>query len=507
MWSELRQDSWYAARTLLKTPGFTVTAVLTLALGIGANTAIFSVTSSVLLRPLPYHDPSRIVFVWSTSPSTRSNDRSLRAGQSFPKEPMTPGRLVDFREQLTSVSSFAGISHVPLNLTGSGDPERLSGSSVSSSFFDVLGVSPMLGDTFHTGTADERAVVLSHKLWATRFGSDRSIVGRQISLNGTSRTIVAVMPPGFDWPAITGTPGSFPGPALWIPGTSKDIPRMPTDREGDLAANRRFGYLRAVARLKDGVTIEQARHEAALIADRLAKQYPNDEGGRSATIVPMREQFVGHVRGPMWVLLGAVGFVLALACANIASLLLGRSAARRREMAVRLALGASRPRIIRQLLTESTILALGSAAVGLLLAWWAQRWLVTLASTSLPGVEHATMDGRVLVFTLGVALATGVLCGLAPAWQGSAGALTADLGEGGTRASSGPRAGRTREAFIVAEIAAALVLLVGAGLMLRSFHALSRVDTGIDTRNLLTFDLVPERRARAVSAPAGRLLR
>lgn len=476
MWSDVRQDSWYAVRTLLRTPGFTITAVVTLALGIGANTAIFSVTSGVLLRTLPYGEPSRIVFVWSTS-------------QSLPKEPLTPGRLVDFREQLTSVSGMAGISHVPLNLTGSGDPERISGSSVSSSFFDVLGVSPLLGDPFHTGTADERAVVLSHKLWAARFGRDRSIVGRQIVLNGTTRTIVAVMPPEFEWPAITGTPGSFPGPDLWIPGTSRDIPRMPIDRDGDLAANRRSGYLRAVARLKDGVTIEQARRESELIAERLAKQYPNDDGGRSATVVPLREQFAGHVRRPMLVLLGAVGFVLAIACANIASLLLGRSATRRREIAVRLALGASRSRIVRQLLTESTILALGSAAVGLSLAWWAQRWLVTLASAGLPDAQHATMDGRVLLFTLGVAIATGVLCGLAPAWQGSAGALNADLGDGGTRASSGPRAGRTRDVLVVAEIAVALVLLVGAGLMLRSFHALSRVDTGIDTRNLLTFDL------------------
>ena len=476
MWNDLRQDSWYAMRALLRTPGFTATAVLTLALGIGANTAIFSVISGVLLRTPPYRDPSRLVFVWSTS-------------ESFPREPLTPGRLVDFREQLTSVEGFAGISHVPLNLTGTGDPERISGSSVSSSFFDVLGVRPLLGETFHSGAADAQAVVLSHRLWSARFGSDRSIVGRQLVLNGTPRTVLAVMPPEFEWPAVTGLPGNAPGPDLWVPGTTRDIPRMPIERDGDLAANRRSGYLRAVARLKPGVTIEQARGEALAIAARLARQYPNDDGGRGATIVPLREQFLGHVRRPMLVLLGAVGFVLAIACANIASLLLGRSAARRKEIAVRLALGASRGRIARQLLTESTILALGSAGVGLLLAWWAQRWLVTLSSAGLPGAAHAAIDARVLLFTVVVAVAAGVLCGLAPAAHGGGGELTADLGEGGTRGSAGRRTGRTRDLLVVAEIAIALVLLVGAGLMLRSFHALSRVDTGIDTRNLLAFDL------------------
>jgi putative ABC transport system permease protein len=476
MFSDLRQDSSYAVRTLLKTPGFTVTAVLTLALGIGANTAIFSVTSAVLLRPLPYRDPARIVFVWSTS-------------QSLAKEPLTPGRLVDFREQLTSASSLAGISHLPLNLTGSGEPERIAGSSVSSSFFDILGVPPMLGDPFHTDAADDRAVVLSYKLWASRFGADRSIVGRSIVLNGTSRTVVAVMPSDFEWPAVTATPGSSPGPDLWIPGTSRDIPRMPADRPGDLAADRRSGYLRAVARLRDGVTIEQARREAELIAERLARQYPNDDGGRGAAIVPLTGQFVGHARTPVLILLGAVGFVLAIACANIASLLLARSAARRREIALRLALGASRSRVVRQLLTESTILALCSAILGVLLAWLARRWLVTLAASGFPGAQHAAIDASVLLFTFGIALATGILCGLAPAWRGSAGALSATLVDGGTRASSGPGAGRTRDALVVAEIAVALVLLVGAALMLRSFHALSRVDTGLDTRNLLTFDM------------------
>jgi predicted permease len=475
MWMDLRQDVTYAVRGLLKTPAFAATAAFTLALGIGANTAIFSVISGVLLRPLPYRDASRLVFVWSTS-------------DTFRREPLTPGRLVDFREQMSSVSAFAGISHIPLNLTDAGSPERISGSSVSSSFFDVLGVAPLMGDTFHTNAADERAVVLSHRLWSTRFASDRSIVGRTIMLNGTARTVVAVMPPSFEWPAITATPGNFDGPDLWVPGTSKDIPRTPIDREGDLAANRQSGYLRAVARLKDGVTIDQARRDAELVAERLARQYPNDEAGRSATVIPLREQFVGHVRKPMAVLVAAVAFVLAIACANIASLLLGRSAVRRREIAVRMAIGASRSRIVRQLLTESTVLAIGSALIGLMIAFWTSRWLTTLAPAGFEGM-HAVVDGWVLGFTAAVAVVTGILCGVAPAWHVSTGALTLDLAEGGTRGSAGPRAARTRDALVIVEMAVALVLLVTAGLMLRSFHALSRVDTGIDTRNLLTFNM------------------
>jgi putative ABC transport system permease protein len=475
MWNDLRQDLAFSLRTLFKSRGFAVTAIVTLALGIGANTAIFSVINGVLFRTLPFNDPGRLVLVWSTS-------------EAFAREPLTPGRLIDFREQISSLSAAAGISHIPLNLTGGGDPERLGGSSVSSSFFDVLGAPALLGDPFHTGTANDRDVVLSYGLWIRRFGGDRSIVGKQIVLNGSARTVVAVMPPDFDWPAITATPGRAPGPELWIPGTVRDVPRMPNDRE-DIASDRSSGYLRMVARLKPGVSIDQARQEAQAVAVRLGVQYPRDDGGRGAALVPLREQLVGHLREPMLVLFGAVGLVLAIACANIASLLLGRGAARRKEIALRLALGASRGRVVRQLLTESTVLALVSAAVGVLVAWWALQWLGALSGTAVPGIERAGLDSRVLLFTIGLSIVTGLVCGLVPALQSSTFEIAAGLGEESGRVSDGRRSGRTRDILVAAEIAVALMLLVGAGLLLRSFQSLSRVDTGIDARNLLTFGM------------------
>jgi putative ABC transport system permease protein len=475
MWGDLRQDLAYAARTLFKNGWFAVTAVLTLALGIGANTAIFSVINGVLLRPQPYREPGRLAFLWTT-------------GQGSAREPLTPGRLVDFREQLTAASAVAGISQYSFNLTGSGEPERLAGSSVSSSFFDILGTPPLLGDVFHADRADDDAVVLSYGLWMRRFGGDRSIVGRQLVLNGVARTVVAVMPAAFDWPVVTATPSHLPGPQLWIPGTVRDIPRTPVDQP-DLAANRTAGYVRAVLRLRDGATLEQAQQEAQAIAARLAQQYPVEDGGRGATLVPLTTQFVGHLRQPMLILFGAVGFVLAIACANIASLLLGRGAARRREFAVRAALGASRARVVRQLLTESIVLALAGAAIGVVVASWSVRWLMRISPGDLPGIESVALDGRVMLFTGLLSLATGVICGLAPALHASAGTINADLGETSGRGSEGRRSRRTRDVLVALEIAVALVLLVGAGLLLRSFSSLSRVDTGIRTANLLTFNM------------------
>jgi putative ABC transport system permease protein len=273
MWGDLRQDFRYAVRTLVKSPAFTLVALITLALGIGANTAIFSVTYAVLLRPLAFHQPDRLVFIWSST-------------EAFPRTTLTPGMLVDFREQLTSVSAVAGISHLSVNLTGKGDPERLSASSVSSNFFDVLGVAPLLGDPFHAGRSDERDVVLSYALWNRRFAADPDIVGRKITLNGVSRRVVAVMPREFDWPSITARGSSnFGSPELWLPPARYDVPRMMReDPNQDLRANRSAGYLRAVARLREDVSTQQAQREAEAIAARLAREYPQTDGGHGAAV-------------------------------------------------------------------------------------------------------------------------------------------------------------------------------------------------------------------------------
>jgi putative ABC transport system permease protein len=483
MWTETRQDVWYALRSLRRTPGFTVVAILTLALGIGANTAIFSVINSVLLRPLPYASAHSLAFVWSA-----------RDGSTL--DTLTPGRFVDLRTRMTSLASIAAICQFSMTLTGGGAPEQIPASSVSSSFFDVLQARPLLGEPFHAGRADPRAVVLSHGLWLRRFGGDPGIIGREITLNGASRHVAAVMREDFGWPAITTRPGTVGGPELWIPGAVHDIPRTPADNPAeDLSANRSLGILRAVARLREGVTLEQAQREADVIARQLETEHPDTDQGRGALVVPLRTQFFGPSTQPLLVLLGAVAFVLAIACANVASLLLGRASSRRRELAIRLALGATRARVIRQLLTEAIVLALGGAAAGLLLAWWAHRWLLRLNPGDVLRLSETRIDPVVLGFSLVIALATGLIFGIVPAWQASSRTPKSDLNDDGARGFSSGRGGRTRDMLVALEVAVALVLLVGAGLMLRSFSALARADTGIELENLLTF---------AVSAPGGR---
>jgi putative ABC transport system permease protein len=473
-WTDFSQDVSYALRGLRRAPGFTAVAVLTLALGIGANTAIFSVINTALLRPLPYPDGDRLVFVWN-----------VREGKP---EPLGPGRMLDFKAHSTSFSGFAGISHISYTLTGSGDAERISGSSVSSAFFDVLGARPLLGEPFHTSAADPSAVVLSYPLWKRRFGADPAIVGRTITLNGRPRIVMAVMRPDFFWPIITARPGAIPGPELWVPGGPGDVPRPATNEDLDMTANRNAGYLRAIARLKPGVTVAQARSEMASIGDRLSREHP-DDGGRTGTATTIREQFFGPVERPLFVLAGVVTLVLAIACANVAGLLLGRGAARRRDLALRRALGATRARIIRQLLTEATVLSFAGAVAGLALAGWAAAALGSAAPADFIGEQAVRIDGRVLAFALAVSIASGLAFGAAPALQLSRDGLSDALSEGSTRASGTRRAGRTRDVLVAIEIAVAVVLVVGSVLFVRSFLHLTRVDVGLDTRNLLTFDV------------------
>jgi putative ABC transport system permease protein len=474
MWTDFTQDVVYAIRGLRRTPGFTAVSVLTLALGIGANTAIFSVINTALLRALPYADGDRLVFVWN-----RHDGRP---------EPLGPGRMVDFRNEATSFSGFAGISHMSFTLTGSGDPERIDGSSVSSTFFDVLGARPLLGEPFHSNAADWSAVVLSHALWTRRFGADPAIVGRTITLNGKPRQVVAVMRADFFWPSITSSAGVPEGPELWVPGGAGDIPRVAIGEEQDMTANRNAGYLRAVARLKPGVSPERAGAEVASIGARLSREHAED-AGRGGMVVSIRDQFFGPVERPLFVLAGVVVFVLAIACANVAGLLLGRGSARRRDLALRRALGATRGRVIRQLLTESTVLSIAGAVAGLVLAWWGAGMLSRLAPADFIGGRAPALDLRVLAFVLLVSLACGLAFGVFPALQLSRDALAGALGEGSTRALGSRRGGRTRDALVAIEIAVAVVLLVGSVLLVRSFRALTRVDVGLDTHNLLTFDL------------------
>ena len=474
MWTDLRQDVVYALRGLVKAPGFTAVAVLTLALGIGANTSIFSVVNAALLRPLPFPQPDRLVFLWNRTPAGDPN-------------PIGPGRMLDFRRRVTSVDGFAALAHLSYTLTGAGEAESIEGSSVSSTFFDVLGVPPLLGDTFHAGRADPSAVVLSHGLWTRRFGADRSIVGRTIVLNGRPRVVVAVMRPDFFWPFINATPSADRGPQLWVPGGPADVPRAAIDEDRDMSSSRNTGYLRVVARLKPGVTAAQADAEARAVGESMSREHPED-GARTGMIVPLRRQFFGVIERPLYILSGAVGFVLAIACANVASLLLGRGAARQRDLALRRALGATRFRLFRQLLTEAAVLSCAGGAAGALLAWWGTASLLRFAPHDLASAG-ARFDWRVLAFTLAVALLSALVFGILPALHFSRGDLSGALAEGSSRGTGSRRSGRTRDLLVIAEIAVALVLLVGSTLLVRSFVSLSRVDTGFDTRNLLTFDV------------------
>ncbi|HKQ53228.1 MAG TPA: ABC transporter permease [Pyrinomonadaceae bacterium] len=458
------QDVRYGIRLLLKTPGVTFVAVLALALGIGANTAIFSVVNTVLLRPLPYDKPEQLAVALNVNLKRGVTQTSF----SFLN-------FADYRAQNSSFESLAAYNDVSSALTGE-TPEQVAGIDATAELFRVLGVKPLLGRTF--APEDERAggvpvIVISHGMWQRRFGSDPKIVGRQITLDGKSRTIVGVLPEGFRF-QFTNDP-----PEFWTP----------MDPVNSMNKQRGANYLHLLGRLKDGVSMQQAETELKTIATRLEQQYQSDNAGRTVKLVSAQENLVGELRPTLLVLLGAVAFVLLVACANVANLLLARAAGRGREMAVRTALGASRPRIVRQLLTESVLLSLIGGAFGLLLSLWGIDLLSAFVPADIPRVGETRLDLTVLSFTLGATLLTGLIFGLAPALSAAKLDLNEALKEGGRSTSEGRGRHRMRSLLIVSEVALSLVLLVGAGLLIKSFIRLRNVNPGFDPRGVLTASL------------------
>ena len=460
---DIWQDLRYGLRTLAKTPGFTAVAVIALALGIGANSAIFSVVNTVLLRPLPYKDPERLVMVF---------EDNTRHG--YPRDTPAPANFVDWRDQNHVFAGMAAMAEQSFSLTGAGEPERLEGRRVSASLFPILGVEPLLGRAFlpeEDSPSGGRAVVISYGLWQRRFGSDQSIVGKPLTLNGEGYTVVGVMPPDFQFPERE--------VQLWVPIAFSS----------QEAARRGSHFLDVVARLKPGITLPQAQAEMKAIAARLQQQYPEQNTDLGAVVVPLHEQLVGDIRPALLVLLGAVGFVLLIACANVANLLLARAASRQKEIAVRVALGASRLRLIRQFLTESILLAGLGGVVGLLLSLWGVNLLKSFIPENISQAKAITVDARVLIFTFLVSLLTGLVFGLAPATQASNFNLNETLKEGGRDSATGSRGHRIRGLLVVAEVAVALVLLIGAGLLINSFLRLRHVDPGFHTDHLLTMQI------------------
>jgi putative ABC transport system permease protein len=457
----LLQDVRYAARRLLKSPGFAVVAVGALTLGIGANTAIFSVVNSVLLRPLPYPEPEQLVQVWESRPL-----------QNMPRTEVAPHEFLAWAGQSQSFRQLAANDFTEYNLTGRGEPERVTGALVTASYFPLFGVSPARGRVF-LAEEDEpgknNVVVLGHDLWRSRFGSDLSVVGQSVSLDGVPCTVVGVMPRGF----------SLPNGA----GLARPIAFGAADR-----ARAGSHFLNVYGRLKEGVTVARAEGEMAAVAGRVEQDFGDANAGHRVVLVPLHEQVVGGARTALLVLLGAVGLVLLIACANVANLLLARAAGRRREVAVRSALGASRWRIVRQLLAESLLLSALSGAAGLLLAVWGVDLLVSLDPTGVQRAGEVTLDWRVLGFTLGLSLLTGLLFGLAPALQASKADFNETLKEGG-RSAQGLGRSRLRGALVVSEVALTLVLLVGAGLLVKSFRQLLAVEPGFDPHGVLTMDV------------------
>ena len=470
----LLQDIRFGLRMLLKSPSISIVATIALALGIGANTAIFSVVNAVLLRPLPFPHPDALVALFETD-----TQRGLERGShSYPN-------FFDLRAQNTTLERVACYHSSDYIMTGRGEPARLQAAVVTADLFQVLGVSPMLGRTFlpdeDKPSETGRVVILSQPLFQRRFNSDPSILNQPVTLNGETFTVVGVMPAGFEFP-IQNDPVE-----LWT--------TIAGDASGEtpVTAQRGAHFLQVVGRLKPGVTMEQTQADLTAIASRLEQQYPDTNTHKSLRVDSALSALVGDVRPTLLILLGAVACVLLIACANVANLLLARATGRHKEMAIRAAMGASRVRVIRQLLTESVLLSLLGGAVGLLLAVWWSDLLIALGKEDIPRAVQVGIDLRVLGFTLGVSLLTGVIFGLAPAFHSSKAGLIDALKEGGRGTSEGARRNKVRSVLVVSELAIAVVLLVGAGLLIQSLWRLQKVNSGLQPENVLTFTVgLPE---------------
>ena len=475
----LWRDLHHSIRMLFKKRGFTTAAVLTLALGIGANTAIFSVIHAVLLRPLPFADPDRLVVLWQTDPTSVPQRRPF----SFPN-------YTDVQEQSQSfeeVGAWNSSLNTRFNLTGDAEPESIQAAMVSASFFRILGVKPLQGRTFLPEEDNEggpRTVVISHGLWQRRFGADPELSGKTLTLDGNSYTVIGIMPAGFAFP-------KFPRAAdVWVA----------LSRDPDPTQFRKYArgatFLNVIARLKPSVKKEQAQAELDAIASGLAQAEPHFNNGLGLPFAPLGQQVVGELRNGLLILLGAVAFVLLIACANVANLLLARATARRKEIAIRMALGASRGRIVRQLLTESLLLGLMGGAVGLLLALWGVDLLAAIPynapSPIIPytvSTDQIGLDGAVLAFTIGLSLVTSIVFGLVPALLASRPDLNYTLKAGSSRSMGGSRRYDIRGLLVVFEMAGSLVLLIAAGLMIKSFVGLLEVDPGFKPEHVLTAEV------------------
>ena len=458
------QDLRYGLRTLLKNRGFCAVAILALALGIGPNTAIFTMVNAVLLKPLPVPEPDRVVMIWGTM---------LKSG--FDQMPVSAGDYLDWKQQARSFDCMSAAFAIPeygLNISGIGDPERAAAALASREFLPALGIKPIVGRNFlpeEDRPGGPPAVLISNALWQRRFHSDPAAVGRTLTVDGISRTVVGVVPHEL---------GEMVHADLWLPTAIN--PNNP-ERQ-----SHNYGI---VARLKPGVTVAQARSEMMVIAQRLELAYPATNTGWGITLFPMAEMFTGRIRPVLLVLLGAVGLLLLIACANLANLLLARAATREKEIAIRGALGAGRGRIVRQLVTESLVLSMAGGVLGLILASYGVKAMRGVVPDMFPMLQHMSVDLPVLAFTLGISIATGLLFGLVPAWRSSRTNLNATLKEAAGRSEGGGGAHRIRSVLLASEVALAVLLSVSAGLLLRSFVRVTAVDPGVRTANILTMNL------------------